>query len=248
MHFLGYFYQYYYLVLVLQAVCVFHCIRKGNSYQWIWLIVFLPAIGGLIYLFSEIITKRDVESVKNNLDTVIRPSGRVRDLEKQVDFSDTFENRIALADAYLENGRYDDAIRLYTADRTGLFEKDPHLNLQLIRAFSATEKYEEVIQSAQLIMRHPDFQKAHEHVLYALALEKTGKLAEAEAELAAFGGKYSNFEGRYHYGCFLKRNGRNTEAKQIFEDILQSGDKMTRREAAPFRHWIRMAQDELKQL
>ena len=248
MHFLGYFYQYYYLVLVLQAVCVFHCIRKGNSYQWIWLIVFLPAIGGLIYLFSEIITKRDVESVKSNLDTVIRPSGRVRDLEKQVDFSDTFENRIALADAYLENGRYDDAIRLYLADRTGLFETDPHLNLQLIRAFSAIEKYDEVIRSAQLIIRHPDFQKAHEHVLYALALEKTGKLAEAETELASFGGKYSNFEGRYNYGCFLKRNARPSEAKQVFEDIVQSGEKMTRRESAPFRNWIRMAQDELKQL
>lgn len=248
MHFLSYFYHYYYLILILQVIGVVHCIRKGNSYYWIWLIVFLPAIGSFIYLFTEIITKREVRAVKENLDTVIRPSGRVRDLEKQLDFSDTFENRIALADAYLENERYDEAIQLYTADRTGLFETDPHLNLQLIRAFFAIEKYDDVIQSAQLILRHPDFQKAHAHVLYALALEKTGKLAEAEAELASFGGKYSNFEGRLNYGRFLKRNGRADDAKAVLEDIVASADKMTNREAAPFRNWIRMAHDELKQL
>ena len=94
MHLLGYFYQYYYLVLILQAICVFHCMRKGNSQQWIWLIVFLPAIGCLIYLFTEIITKKDVGNVTNAIDTVVRPTGRIKDLERNFDFSPSYENRL----------------------------------------------------------------------------------------------------------------------------------------------------------
>src|SRR4051812_13715563 len=100
MHLFSLFYQYYYLVLILQAFCVFHCMRKGNSQQWIWLIVFLPAIGCLIYLFTEVITKRHVNSVTSNVESVIRPQGRIRDLEKAFEFSSSLENRLALAKAY----------------------------------------------------------------------------------------------------------------------------------------------------
>lgn len=47
----GYF---YYVTLALQAICVIHCLRKGNQQKWIYIIVFLPLIGCVDRcLFSE---------------------------------------------------------------------------------------------------------------------------------------------------------------------------------------------------
>ncbi len=48
---------YYYIVIGLQAVCVIHALRKNLHQKWIWLIVFLPVIGSLIYIFTEMFNR-----------------------------------------------------------------------------------------------------------------------------------------------------------------------------------------------
>jgi hypothetical protein len=60
----------YYLIIGLQGICVFHCVKKGNQNKWIWIIVCLPLIGSLIYIFSEILTKREIGNVQSNLNTI----------------------------------------------------------------------------------------------------------------------------------------------------------------------------------
>ena len=57
----------YYIPIALQAICVLHCIRKGNQGKWIWIIVFLPVIGSLIYLFSEVITGHEIDQVSSGV-------------------------------------------------------------------------------------------------------------------------------------------------------------------------------------
>src|SRR5438045_1062417 len=106
--------NYFYLVTVgLQAICVIHCIRRGRQNNLIWLIVFLPIVGSLIYIFSEIFTGRDMQQVQSGLGAVLNPGGSVRKLEENLRFSDTFANRVALADAYLSINNTDRAIELY---------------------------------------------------------------------------------------------------------------------------------------
>lgn len=245
MNILGLYSSYYFLVIVLQAVCVIHCIRKGNGYNWIWLIVFLPLIGGLIYLFTEIITKREVNSVKTSLDTVIRPSGKIKDLEKRLEFSDTFENRVALADAYLNNNMTDEAILLYEKSRSGVFENDPFLIMQLIRAYFAKEQYDRVIDVTQFIRQSTDFGKSHARVLYALSLENTGCTKEAEAEFAAMKGRYSNYEARFRFAQFLQRQNREKEARSVLEEICNEANRMSSGESRNYREWLRKSREEL---
>jgi hypothetical protein len=60
-------YQYYYIVLILQGFCLFHSIRRGTQAKWLWLIVFLPLIGCIIYLFSEVVKKRHITIVQDNI-------------------------------------------------------------------------------------------------------------------------------------------------------------------------------------
>ena len=42
------------VTLVLIGVCIVHAVRNGHIFPWIYIIIFLPAIGSLIYLVAVI--------------------------------------------------------------------------------------------------------------------------------------------------------------------------------------------------
>lgn len=241
-------YQYYYLVLILQAFCVFHCMRKGNSQQWIWLIVFLPAIGCIVYLFSEVITKSDVRSVTNNVDAVIRPKGRIKDLEEAFSYSDSFENRLLLASAYLNAGRTDETIELCEQGKKGIFVNDPHLIIILIEAYYAKERYADVCKIGADVINNTDFRKSHSRILMALSLEKLGEINQAEEHLSSFQARYSDFEGKYEYACFLLRQNREPEALKILKDIKEESSRMSRGERRNHEYWIRQSLEKFREM
>jgi hypothetical protein len=239
---------FYYVTIGLQAICVLHCIKKGNQNKWIWIIVFLPVIGCLIYLFSEIITDRQISQVSSGVVSVLNPSGSVRKLEEQLRFADTFQNRVDLADAYLANGRTKDAIDLYEQSFIGVFTENEHLLKQLIIAYSIEKRYEDIIPLAQKIYRTPQFARSRAHLLYAIALEHTGKGPMAEKEFKLMNARFSNYESRYQYGLFLIRAERNEEAKQVFNEMLSEASHLTSRERRGNQAWFNQAREELKKM
>jgi hypothetical protein len=235
----------YYLIIGLQGICVFHCVKKGNQGKWIWIIVCVPVIGSLIYIFSEIITKRGIGNVQSNINTIIFPTGRVKDLEKKLEFANTFDNKVALADAYLAASSLQQAIDLYESCLIGVFSDNEYVITKLILSYYQAERYEDAVKIAQKVLRSTDFNKSPAHIVYALCLEKTGKPDLAEKELKAMGGKYSNFEARLNYGQFLIRVNRNAEAKVIFTEMLQEASHMTSRESRGNTQWLRKAREEM---
>lgn len=59
--------NFYYVTIALQAICVLHCMKKGNQNKWIWIIVFLPLIGCLVYFFTEMFTSRDIQKLQSGI-------------------------------------------------------------------------------------------------------------------------------------------------------------------------------------
>src|SRR5829696_7536428 len=92
---------FYYITFGLQAICAIHCLRRGTQNKWIWIIIFLPLIGCIIYIFTEMFTGREMQEVQSGLGSLFNPSGRISRLEENLRFADTFQNRVILADAYL---------------------------------------------------------------------------------------------------------------------------------------------------
>ncbi len=70
------------------------------------------------------IQKRDVEKVQEEPLSVINPSQKVKDLEKQLRFSESFENRVKLADAYLDEKIHEKAIEHYDTALRDNFKDD----------------------------------------------------------------------------------------------------------------------------
>jgi hypothetical protein len=240
--------NYYYIILGLQAICAIHCIRKGTQNKWIWLIVFLPLVGSIAYIFTEIFTRREMEQVQSGAGAIFNPSGKIKKLQDNLRFRDTFDNRIALADAYLAAGQFDSAIELYEKSLVGAFSEHGHCSMQLIIAYFEKKRYDDLITIAKKIYRLPQFTRSRPHMLYAIALGYTSQNEEAEKEFSFMKGKFSNYECRYYYGRFLKRANRINEAKQVFSEMLNESSHLSSNEKRISREWLAKAKEEVKSL
>jgi hypothetical protein len=236
-----YAYSYYYIVLILQGICVFHSVRKGNQAKWIWIILVFSFVGCIVYICTEIIKRRHVNSIQSGVINIVNPSGRIKELEKKFNFSDTFATRTALADAYLESGMHEKAIELYEPALNGLFSNNEHVVNQLILAYYHVKRYADVVRIAPRIENTLNFQKSKANLLYALSLEQVGNLNEAEKQFMNMNHRFSNFEARYNYGEFLLRDKREDHAALIFQDILDEAQHMNRNEKGRSVIWIEKA-------
>jgi len=242
----------YFLIVALQVFCVYHILKNENDWKWILFIIFVPALGSLVYIVSKVFNQKKIgqefKAVQSDFGNILNPTGRIKELEKQVEFSDTFVNKVALGDAYLVNKKFDEAIATYESSLNGVFEEDSHVNHQLMNAYFHKEAYREVIQIAERAQKNTaTFQKSNARVLYALSLEKIGELDDAESIFKSMNGQYSDLEPRIIYGQFLARQNRMEDAKRIFDEIVKEGEHMGKVELRGKRQWLQQAKVELKQ-
>ncbi|WP_245446947.1 hypothetical protein [Mucilaginibacter celer] len=239
--------NYYYIILILDAICIIHSSRRGTQQKWMWIIFAIPVFGCLYYIYSEMLVNR-IRTPKINVEAVINPGAKIKRLENELRFTDTFANRVALADAYLEAGLTDKAIELYKNSLTGAFAENEHVQAQLIIAYFEKGMYNEVIPIAKRLYKLPQFARSKAHILYAKALELTYQPEQAENEFKLMKGRYSYFEPRYEYGMFLSRADRRDEAWQIFTDMLNEQSQLSPVERKSNKVWFAKAKDELKRL
>ena len=239
---------FYYITIGLNIYCAVHSYRRGTLNKWIWLIVFIPIVGSAIYLYSEILSNRRISTPKIDVASVINPGVKLKRLEDELRFTDTFANKIKLADAYLGAGQVDKAVLLYESSLTGAFVENEYVHAQLIIGYYEQGRYAEVVPLAKRLYKLPNFARSKAHICYALALEKLGHDELAEKEFLAMKGRYSYFEQRYQYGLFLMRAERADDAYIIFTDMLNEEKHLSPVERKTSRIWFSKAKEELKKL
>ncbi|WP_438711477.1 hypothetical protein ACSTS3_01740 [Aquimarina muelleri] len=218
----------YFLIIALQGFCIYHAIKNKNNYYWFFVIVFLPVIGSVIYLFSQVFNKKDLDEVQKEVVNVINPTKRISDLQKQLDFADTFQNRTNLADVLLETGDYANAIKEYEIAINENYNKDVGVVKKLIEGYSNLKNYDKVISCAEHIMVKPHFKGSRSQFLYGLALEEKQQSEKAEEQLRQIDQRYSNYKERYVLTQFLIGKGKIEDAKEILSEIITESDNMSK--------------------
>ena len=239
---------FYIFTVVLQVICVIHCLRRGKQNYWIWVIIFIPIIGSIAYFFTEIFNSRDIHQVQSGVGEVFNPGGKIKKLENNLRFSDTFNNRVVLADAYLKAGQADRAIDLYESSLAGNFSENEYVLSKLIIAYFHKRQYDKIVSIAGKIYKQPTFARSRPHIYYAMALEQVGKPDAAEAEFKLMKGKFANFEARYQYARFLVRDSRREEAMQLLEEINYEYSHLGSIEKRENGQWISLAKQDMKVL
>lgn len=228
----------YYVFIAFQGFCIYHLLKNRNSYYWIFLILFLPVIGSVIYLITQVYNKRNAEKITGEITHIINPTKKIKDLEKQLQFSETYQSRVNLADAYLENRDYSNAIPYYLEAIEGHPQNDFYVMKQLIEAYYNIEDFERVVFYAKKIKEHPEFKKSRSQFLYGLALEKLGEFETAENNLRAIDIRFSFYNERLVLAKFLISREKEAEAKAILEEIQTESQHMTKPNKKLFRATI----------
>ena len=176
----------------------------------------------------NIFNKRGIDKVQDDIVSVINPTRKITNLEKKLKFSATFENQVALADAYLEIGMNDKAIDNYKESLKDVFQNDFYVQSRLLEAYYKSSQFDEVILSAQNIMDNKNFRKSTASFLYALALERKGNIALANELLSLFDAPYSNYEERYELAKFYIRNNKLQNSRDLIDEMLRESESMSK--------------------
>lgn len=216
--------MFYYLLIAFQAFCIFHVYKSRNEYYWYFVIFFVPLIGALVYLFSQIINGTNIKNTTNKINAVINPRKEIKDLEKKLSFSDTFQNQVNLADAYRKNKEYSKAITFYEKALIGNFKNHPHTLNKAAKCYFEIKKFDKVVEYASKL----DLDKSFRNTLYiyAIALERCGDFDEAEIQFRKTNKRYSNYAERLELSKYLVRRSKNEEAKVVLTEIIAEVDNM----------------------
>jgi len=230
--------MYYYLIIALQGFCLYHIYKNRKPYYWYFLIFFIPVIGPIIYFIMNVYNKQDAEKIQNEITSIINPTKKIRDLEKALEFSDSYANRMALADAYVDNGDMPNAIVNYKHTLQDTDQNDLYARQQLVLCYFQLKDYVGVVAQAEKIMNKPEFVGSKQQFCYGLALKELGKVDKAETQLKQIDRPYSNYNERLELAKFYLDNNRNQEGVELLEEISTEAQYMTKPNRRIYRSTI----------
>ncbi|WP_405576579.1 hypothetical protein [Winogradskyella sp. Asnod2-B02-A] len=218
----------YYLLIVVQVYCLYHAYKNNKPFYWYFLIFFVPAIGSLIYIVTQMFNKSDAEKIQEDITSVINPTKKIKELEKKVQLVDTYTNRIELADAYFKNNDITNAIIHYKKTLEDTIQDDLYARQNLILCYFQLKDYEGVIEQTEFIKEKAEFKGSKQQFCYGLALNELGKINEAEVQLKQIDRPYSNYAERLALAKFYIENDRITEGKELLEEISTESKRLTK--------------------
>lgn len=235
----------YYLIIGLQILCIIHCLKTGKG-DYIWLLLFLPFIGMIIYFIREIVPEINRGEFLPTMRRVFFPKAAIREWEHRVKISDTVANKMGLAAAYAEQDQYENAIILAEECRQS-FPKDLGILQQLGRFYFHAQRYKDSIACMEkaFAQTNANLIKQEDELMYARALEATGMLPSAEDVYKKVVRVHHSIEAMYHYGVFLKKQNRNPEARQQFQTIRDEFHLHPRYVRRMNSQWLRLARREM---
>ncbi|HEY4355665.1 MAG TPA: tetratricopeptide repeat protein [Acidobacteriaceae bacterium] len=231
--------------LLLQGLAIIHFIRRRPDTFWIWIILFLGPIGALIYIFAEVIP--DAGLLQQSFKVFSRRN-RIGLLEAAIRSNPSAGNYEELGDLYLENGKFEQARSAFDkavaarSDTLDVFYRRGICALELDDPIAAIPDLERVIRTSF----DYDFHRAAGLLAHAYAL--TGQREQAEKLFQRATSASVSSETYLNFATFLASEGRNAEARQWLQSILDKKASVPGYQRRRDRKWFRLARQKMKQL
>ena len=212
----------YYIVAALQIVCILHAL-KTNRRDWLFLLIFLPGIGAIIYIIREILPGIRGSGINSGNIKSLFPGNRIKELERNLKIADTDTNKLRLAEEYAHQQDFQKAMELTGSCLKGIHANNDGMMLDMGRYAYGAGKYAESLAWMEKALREKrnKFDKPEDDLLYAKAIYRSGDTVRAEAAFQQIIRVHHSMEARYHYGLLLKDAGRNEEAGTQFRTVIE---------------------------
>jgi hypothetical protein len=211
------------LIIALQVAFVVHVVRTGRTMLWIWFIIFVPVIGCAAYFITQILPEMQgsptMSRAGRQFKQVVNPHAELRQLQEQLEIVDTVENRLHLADAYVDTRMFGEAVTEYQTALKRIGESDPDVMHKLAYAeFKNGDPATARTTLDSMRAANPDYRSPDAHLLYARVLEALGETEAACSEYDAVTAYFPGEEARVRYALLLKKLGRKDKARSLFEE------------------------------
>lgn len=236
------------LSFVIQLALAAHCIKTGRDRSWVYLILLIPVMGSLLYVFTQLLP--DVRSdprarrAAQSLARAVDPHAELRRRQDELAASDTLSNRLALADECMDAQLFPEAQTLY--ESCVARDEDPNIRLKVASAQFAQGQFGSARETLEtLIADHPDFRSTEGHLLYARTLDELDDPAvveEYEALLTAYPGE----EPRVRFGMYLQRHGESERARELFSEAVTRARRAPSYYAKAQQKWLALARTQLQ--
>lgn len=217
------------ITILIQIAVIVHILKTGRNLRWIFLIIFLPMIGALIYFVMEIVPSLQqnmtFRRAKRKMTEMVNPGQNLRRESMEYKRNQSIESTRKYADELSQLGRYDEAIALYESGLKGLFEHDPTLLLGLANALFQKQEFSQSRELLDRLTEHnPEFKSANGHLLYARALEGENNNDQALAEYESVSNYFPGVEAKFRQAQLLQKTGQIDTAMQLYQQILEDAD------------------------
>jgi hypothetical protein len=231
--------------LLLQVFAIVHFIRRRPDMFWIYIILFLGPLGALVYIVVEVLP--DMGLLRQSFKVFPRRN-RISILETTVRDNPSAGNYEELGDLYMEDGRLQQARAAFDkaiatrADTLDPFYRRGVCAVLLGDAAAAIPDLERAVS------KDPDYDFQRAAGLLAHAYAQTGQKEKAEALYRRTTVTSTSSETYLNFAAMLASEGRNSEAREWAQKVLDKKptmpDYLRRRE----RPWFRSAREMLKRL
>jgi hypothetical protein len=231
--------------LLLQGLAIVHFIRRRPDTYWIWVILFLGPVGALVYIFAEALP--DLGLLRGSMKVFPRRK-RIRQLEALVTVNPSAGNYEELGDLYMDDGRITSARNAFDraiaarSDTLDAFYRRGACALQLGDATAALPDLERVVAKEPAY----DFHRAAGLLAHAYA--QIGQQEKAEALFREVTARSVSSETYLNFADLLASEGKNTEAREWAQKVLDKKPAMPGYLRRRERPWFRGANKLLKRL
>jgi hypothetical protein len=231
--------------LLLQIAAIVHFIRRRPDTYWIWIILFLGPIGALVYIFAEVLP--DFGLLQQSFKAFPRRK-RIAQLNIEIRDNPSAGNYEELGDLYMDErnlqaarAAYDKAI----AARSNTLDCFYRRGVCALLLGDAPAALPDLAMTVQKDAGH-DFNRAAG--LLADAYAKTGQNEKADAMFRQAVDRSTLSETYLNYADFLVSQGRNADARQWTQKVLDKKPTMPSYLRRRERPWFRRAGALLKRI
>ncbi len=222
--------------IILQALAIFHFIRRRPDTYWLWIIIFGGGIGALVYIVVEVVP--DAGLLRGTFRMFPRRS-RIKQLQAIIEDNPAPANLEELGALYLEDGKSDKAKQCFDraiASRADSIDTFYRRGLAEVALNDFADAVPDLERTVSKDFKY-DFYRAAGLLAHSYA--QTGQTEKAQAMFDRVTNASTATEIQYYYVAFLVAQSRKQEAQEWTQRIQAKKRTMPSFQKRRDRPWFR---------